>query len=71
MAASSTEDNKLRLFALTMVAGLALPINLVAGPMDTHVGGVPLSGKPHGFCFTLAMIATVTPAIPRLRSSRR
>jgi len=54
------EENNRSLFMLTMVTVLALPINLVAGLMGMNVGGVPFGEHPHGFWWTLGLIATLT-----------
>lgn len=54
------EENNRSLFMLTMVTVLALPINLVAGLMGMNVGGVPFGEQPHGFWWTLALIAALT-----------
>lgn len=64
------EDNNRSLFTLTMVTVLALPINLVAGLMGMNVGGIPWSDHPHGFWFTVTMIAVLTLVIARLMLRR-
>jgi zinc transporter len=39
---------------------LALPINIIAGFFGMNVGGVQLSGDPHGFWVLVALVATFT-----------
>lgn len=63
IAARVNEDNNRSLFLLTIVTVMALPINLIAGLLGMNVGGVPLSGHPHGFWLVLGFTACVTGAI--------
>ncbi|MGZ5193808.1 MAG: transporter [Ramlibacter sp.] len=60
VAAIVNERNGRSLFVLTVLTVLALPINMLAGLFGMNVGGVPLSGHPHGFWIVTAIVAVFT-----------
>jgi len=43
-----------------MVAVVALPINLISGPLGMNVARVPLNQNPNGFWIVAAIVATLT-----------
>jgi len=60
VAAIVNERTGRTLFVLTVLTVLALPINMLAGLFGMNVGGVPLSGHPHGFWIVTAIVAVFT-----------
>lgn len=60
IAGRVSEENNRTLFVLTMVTVLALPVNIVAGLMGMHVGGVPLADHAEGFWIVVAVAASLT-----------
>ena len=65
------EQTNRTLYTLTVVTVLALPINLVAGLFGMNVGGVPLSGAPHGFGWIVAGLLALTALLARIAFGRR
>ena len=49
-----------RIFVLTIVTVLALPINSVTGLLGMNVGGIPLADSPQGFWAVLGVIFVFT-----------
>jgi hypothetical protein len=47
-------------FTLTIVTVLALPIDIVAGLLGLHVGGIPLVQDAHGFHILVGTIVSFT-----------
>lgn len=43
---------------LTIVTGLALPINIIAGLLGMNVGGIPLAQHPDGFWIIAGIVLT-------------
>ncbi len=60
IAAIVNEGNNRSLFILTVVTVLALPINIVAGLMGMHVGGIPLAQHAHGFRIVSSAVFSFT-----------
>jgi zinc transporter len=60
LVAHTTEQTNRSVFLLTMVAVLALPINIIAGLLGMNVGGIPLAQHPAGFWIVVAIIASFT-----------
>jgi zinc transporter len=56
------EQSNRILFMLTLVTVLAVPFNLIGGMFGMNVGGIPLSGNPHGFTIIVAVVALCTAA---------
>ncbi len=46
-------------YLLTLVAGVFLPINLIAGLLGANVGGIPGAHNPQGFLFLCIIAATI------------
>jgi zinc transporter len=62
LAARIGEQSNRILFMLTLVTVLAVPFNLIGGMFGMNVGGIPLSGHPHGFAIIVAVVALCTAA---------
>jgi zinc transporter len=62
LAARISEQSNRILFMLTLVTVLAVPFNLIGGMFGMNVGGIPLSGHPHGFAIIVAVVALCTAA---------
>ncbi len=60
VAGRVAEENNRSLFVLTIVAVLALPINILAGLFGMNVGGVPLARNEDGFWIVVTIVATFT-----------
>ena len=58
IAAQVGAQTKRSAFTLTVVTLPALLINIIAGLLGMHVGGIPLAGHPHGFLI-IALTFTV------------
>lgn len=58
VAGRVAEENNRSLFVLTIVAVLALPINILTGLFGMNVGGVPLAQNEHGFWIVVTIVAT-------------
>jgi zinc transporter len=71
LAALVNEQTNRTLFVLTIVTVLALPINLVAGLFGMNVGGIPLTGSPHGFFLIAGILLGLTALLAYLALGRR
>ncbi|PVZ15427.1 MULTISPECIES: transporter [unclassified Pseudomonas] len=71
ITALQNEQTNRTLFTLTLVTVLALPINIVAGFFGMNVGGIPLSGSPHGFWILVVIVASFTLLAGRLAFRKR
>jgi zinc transporter len=60
LTALVNEQSNRTLFTLTLVTVMALPANLIAGLLGMNVGGIPLSGSPHGFYVVLSFLLAWT-----------
>ena len=66
MAAQVGEQTNRSVFTLTVVTVvtvvtvLALPINITAGLLGMHVGGIPLAENAHGFSIIAIMVLAFT-----------
>ena len=56
---------------LTVVTGLALPIDIVAGLLGMNVGGIPLAQDAHGFYVIVGLIAAFMALVGRLAFRKR
>jgi len=48
-----------RLYALTLVSWVVLPLSFVTGLLGVNVGGIPLNGRPWGFAILCAVLAAM------------
>ncbi len=55
---------------LTVVTGLALPVNMVAGLFGMNVGGIPAQGR-HGFVAIVVLLVSLTALLAWLAFGRR
>ena len=51
-----------RMYVLTIVAGIFLPLGFITGLLGINVGGVPLAESPSGFVWVLVVLAVITVA---------
>jgi zinc transporter len=64
VAAQVNEQNNRNLFLLAIFTVLALPINIIAGPLGMNVGGVSLARDERGYWIAVGIVAMVTlPAV--------
>ncbi|WP_281016778.1 MULTISPECIES: CorA family divalent cation transporter [unclassified Minwuia] len=57
---ATAEASQRATYILTIIAGIFLPLNLVAALLGANVGGVPWSGDGNGFTYLLAGSAVLT-----------
>jgi zinc transporter len=49
-----------RLYVLSVVAAVFLPLGLVTGLVGSNVGGIPLTGNPYGFLILLGALVAIS-----------
>jgi zinc transporter len=60
-----------RMYVLTLVAAIFLPLGFVTGLLGINVGGIPMSENPLGFAIVVVMLVLITVGILGLMRSKR
>lgn len=55
-----SEQLNLRMYVLSLVAGVFLPLSFITGLLGINVGGIPLAESPAGFVAVLVLLAGLT-----------
>jgi zinc transporter len=60
-----------RVYALTILAGVFLPLSVITGLLGMNVGGVPLMDSPYGFWITtISLVVLLVISLTLLRLKR-
>ena len=62
IVSQSSEKLNRRVYALTVLAAIFLPLTVLTGALGMNVGGVPLAEHEHGFVITVAVLLVLVGA---------
>jgi zinc transporter len=63
MTSHQAETLNRRLYALSLVTALFLPLSFLTGLLGINVGGIPLAQSEHGFFYITALLGALSLAV--------
>lgn len=71
LSSHQAETLNRRLYALSLVTALFLPLSFLTGLLGINVGGIPMSESPYGFFYVSALLGALTLAVLALLKALR